>query len=80
MPGKDTVMSKQNMMTLAAVTASIWLGSLAWLSGYKQGYSEGADTAWDDARSALSPDIPVLNIDSIKLSSSDYNESQYTQE
>ncbi len=64
-------MSKQNMMTLMAVTASLWLGSLAWLSGYKQGYSEGADTAWDDARSALSADIPVLQIDSIEVSSLD---------
>ncbi|MBD3676379.1 MAG: hypothetical protein HUJ26_22950 [Planctomycetaceae bacterium] len=62
-------MSRQSILTIVIVIASIWCGSLAWLSGYKQGYSEGSETAWENARNALGEPIPVLNIDPVEISS-----------
>ena len=64
-------MNKQSMFSIVAIIASVWIGSLAWLSGYRQGYSEGSETAWENARNALTDPIPVLNIEPVQLSAAD---------
>ena len=64
-------MSKHSVLSIVVITASIWFGSMAWLSGYRQGYSEGSETAWEDARNALSEPIPVLNIEPVEVSTLD---------
>ena len=55
---------KTIFMSLGAV-AIVWLGYMAWLSGYRQGYNEGSETAWDEARTALMQPLPVLNLETV---------------
>ena len=55
-------MNRQALLTIIACGVCLWLGAMAWVTGYKQGYNEGATTAWDDARSALTPSLPTLNL------------------
>lgn len=50
-------MSSKSLLLTVAVAAVLWMGSMLWLTGYKQGYEEGSSTAWDDARSALTPNL-----------------------
>lgn len=60
-------MQRKSLFTVIAMVTMLWLGCMAWLSGYKQGYSEGSETAWSDARSALMKPLPTLNLDSSEL-------------
>ncbi len=60
-------MPSKALSLTVAVAAVLWMGSMLWLTGYKQGYEEGSTTAWDDARSALSPSL-------VSDASADYEE------
>jgi hypothetical protein len=50
---KGNAMQIKPIGLVIAAAGLLWLGSMAWLTGYQQGYDEGATTAWDDARDAL---------------------------
>lgn len=39
------------------VFALTYLAYLTWLTGYRAGYDEGANKAWDNARKALAPRV-----------------------
>lgn len=53
----------KSAFVIVGLFGMVWLGYMAWLSGYQQGYSEGSETAWNDARSALMKPLPTLNIE-----------------
>jgi hypothetical protein len=56
-------MHNKSFFIILGAIAAIWLGYMAWLSGYQQGYDEGSETAWNNARSAFSKPLPALNIE-----------------
>lgn len=64
-------MQTKSIFKIISVIAIVWLGCMAWLSGYKQGYSEGSETAWSDARSALMKPLPTMHIETVDLTSTD---------
>jgi len=58
-------MHNKSFFVILGAVAIVWLGYMAWLSGYRQGYDEGSETAWNDARSFFSHPIPTANIESL---------------
>jgi hypothetical protein len=61
---EDEMQNKSIFIILGSITI-VWLGYMAWLSGYEQGYEEGSEMAWNDARTAFSKPLPTLNIETI---------------
>ena len=57
-------MHNKSFFIILAVVAIAWLGYMAWLSGYQQGFNQGSEHAWNDARSFFSHPIPPANIES----------------
>lgn len=51
------------MGMIIATGGILWLGSMVWLTGYRQGYDEGATTAWDDARAVLRPQQQTQSVE-----------------
>lgn len=56
-------MHNKPFFIIVGMASLVWLGYMAWLSGYQQGYDEGTETAWDNARTAFSKPLPTLNIE-----------------
>ena len=46
---------KRPFVALLAVFLAGQVGYVTWVAGYRAGYDDGATTAWDDARAALTP-------------------------
>ena len=55
------------MAVILTAAGVAWLGSMVWLTGYRQGYDEGSTTAWNQTRTApTSESVPPLP-DSVEL-------------
>ena len=42
---------------LAGLAMSVWLVSMTWLVGYRSGYDDGSNRAWETARASLAPHL-----------------------